>query len=433
LDFSDRLSQLFLGAMARHVRFLLVLFLLLGGPAFAAPSATSSPRIAVNAAPMVFYVVKGAAEACGRDCDSWIAAEGQIDAGAADRFRKFLRKLGDRRLPIYFYSPGGNLEQALAMGAMLRERSAVARVGRAVVTECGFEAQDSDVCLSLKQSGRELHGDLWTRGAMCNSACPYLILGAATREIAPDAALAVHSPRVVVRFRGGVPTQEMRATAVARGLERADRLILAYIKKMGADPTLLALARTIKFEDMHILTREEIARFGIDRRQLAETPWKFENGARSVVSKVALQIDEGETSYRPSQWRLFCFSAEQFELDFQRKAMDALLSAVATVSISDAGAKPQFFTVGRSKLAGYEIWGLRMSRGSIQSLASISRFEFTETSQTTDGHRLAHAMTFSNEGLAGALDSLIATCAPPPKSSPTSVVTPVAARDSATK
>jgi hypothetical protein len=42
-------------------------------------------------------------------------------------------------------------------------------------------------------------------------------------------------------------------------------------------------------------------------------------------------------------------------------------------------------------------------------------------------------MTFSNEGLAGALDSLIATCAPPPKSSPTSVVTPVAARDSATK
>ncbi len=32
---------------------------------------------------------------------------------------------------------------------------------------------------------------------MCNSACPYLILGAATREIAPDALLAVHSPKVV--------------------------------------------------------------------------------------------------------------------------------------------------------------------------------------------------------------------------------------------
>jgi hypothetical protein len=321
------------------------------------------------------------------------------------------------------------------MGALLRERSAIARVGRAVVTECGFEAQDSDVCLDLKRSGRELHGDLWTRGAMCNSACPYLVLGAATREIAPDAALAVHSPRVVVKFRGGVPTQEMRATAVARGLERADRLILAYIKKMGADPALLTLARTIRFEDMHVLTREEIARFGIDRRPLAETPWKFENGARGVVSKAALQIDDGETSYRPSHWRLFCFNAEQFELDFQRKATDEVSSTLAAVSMSGAGSKPQVFTVGRSKVAGYEIWGLRMNRGSVQSLAGVSQFEFTETSQTPDGHRLAHAASFSNEGFAGALDSLLATCPPPSKSSPApiSAVTPVAVRDSAAK
>src|SRR5262245_9221050 len=98
--------------MARHVRFVAVV-LLLCGSAFAAPAARSSPRIPVAAPPpMAFYLVKGAPEACGRDCDSWIAAEGQIDAGAAARFRKFLRQVGDRHLPIYFYSPGGNLEQA---------------------------------------------------------------------------------------------------------------------------------------------------------------------------------------------------------------------------------------------------------------------------------------------------------------------------------
>jgi hypothetical protein len=421
----------FLGAMARHVRFLAVIFLLFCGPAFAA--ATTSPRIPVTAAPMVFYVVKGTAEACGRGCDTWIAAEGQIDAGAAERFRKFQRRIGDRHLPIYFHSPGGNLEQALAMGAVLREKSAVARVGRSVVTECGFESQDSDVCIGLKQSGRELHGDLWTRGAMCNSACPYLIIGATNREIAPDAALAVHSPRVVVRFRGGVPTQEMRAAAVARGLERADRLISAYLKKMGADPGLLTLARTVKFEDMHILTREEIARFGIDRRELAETPWKFENGARGMASKVALQIDGGDTIYHASQWRLFCFNAEQFELDFQRKAMrDAI---AGTVSMSSEEAKPLFFTAGKSKLPGYDVWGLRMDRASVQSMAGVAQFEFTETSQAPDGRRVAHAAKFSNEGFSAALDSLLATCPPPPRSSPapTSAVTPVAARDSAAK
>src|SRR5258707_9457798 len=115
------------------------------------------------------------------------------------------------------------------MGAMLRERHAVARVARTVARECGFEAQGSDACLKLKQSGRELHGDLWTRGAMCNSACPYLILGATTREIAPDAVLAVHSPKVVLRFSGGTPTEQMRAAATARGLERADRMLSSYI------------------------------------------------------------------------------------------------------------------------------------------------------------------------------------------------------------
>jgi hypothetical protein len=381
--------------MARRVRILAVLFLLFCGPALAAPPATTSPRIAVTAAPMVFYVVKGTAEACGRDCDTWIAAEGQIDADAADRFRRFLRRIGDRHLPIYFYSPGGNLEQALAMGAMLREKSAVARVGRSVVTECGFESQDSEVCLSLKQSGRELHGDLWTRGAMCNSACPYLIIGATTREIAPDVALAVHSPRVVVRFRGGVPTQEMRAAAVARGLERADRLISAYLKKMGADPGLLTLARTVKFEDMHILTREEIARFGIDRRELTETPWKFENGARSIVGKVVL-IDGGDNIYRASQWRLFCFNAEQFELDFQRKATSDAI--VGTISMASGEAKPLFFTAGKSKLPGYDLWGLRLNRASVQSMAGVAQFEFTETSQAPDGRQLAHAAKFSNEG-----------------------------------
>jgi hypothetical protein len=411
---------------------LLAVLLLICNPAFAASTVRPSPRItATSAAPMAFYVVKGAADTCGRGCDSWIAAEGQIDAGAAPRFRKFLRQLGDRRLPIYFYSPGGNLEQALAMGAMLREKPVIARVGRTVVTECGFEAQDSEVCVRVKQSGRELHGEVWTRGAMCNSACPYLILGAATRDIAPDAVLAVHSPRVLVNFTGGPPTQEMRAKAVERGLERADRVISNYILKMGAEPGLLGLARTIRFEDMHILTREEIAHFGIDRRELAETPWKFENSARGVIGKVAVQIDAGDKSYRMSLWRLVCFNTDQFELDFQRKAV--VNARLATVSMSNGGPKPLFLSPARSKLPGSELWGLRMDRAALQSLAGLAQFEFSEIWQTPDGQRLPHVVKLSSEGLSGALDRLLATCPSAKSVAMPSVATPLALRDSAAK
>ncbi len=384
------------------------ILVLICGPALAAsPAIRPAPREAPTP-PMVFYVAKGAPDACGRGCDSWIAVEGEVDSGAAVRFQNFLRQTGNRHLPMYFSSPGGNLDQALAMGAMLRERPTVARVARTVVKECGFEAQDGEVCLRLKQSGRELHGDLWTHGAMCNSACPYLILGAATREIAPDAVLAVHSPKVVVHFSGGIPTQQMRAAATERGIERADLMLSRYFLKMGAEGALLDLAKTVKFESMHILTREEIVRFGIDRREFVETPWTFENSIRSMVRKSAIAKSDAGNAFRTLQWRLFCFTTGQFELDFQRQVPSA--PAFATVSISNGGAKPLYFTLPPVKPQGFEVWGLRMTRVSLQSLAGLPQFDFTETAQAPDGHRLAHPERFSTEGLAGALESLLATC-----------------------
>ncbi len=408
---------------------LLVIVALICGPASAAPGGVRAAPGQPPAPPMAFYVVKGAPDACGRGCDSWIAAEGQIDAAAAPRFRKFLARVRDRNLPIYFSSPGGNLDQALAMGAMLRERPVVARVARTVVRECGFEAQNGDACIKLKQSGRELHGDLWSRGAMCNSACPYLILGATSREIAPDAVLGVHSPKVVLRSTGGgVPTQQMRAAATARGLERADRMLTRYIVRMGAEPALLVIASTTRFEDMHVLTREEIVRFGIDRREFVETPWTFENNGRSMVRKTVVQKSDADKSFRLSQWRLFCFNTEQFELAYQRQAVAN--SFLPTVSISDGGSKPLYLSPASSKAPGFDLWGLRMTSASVQSLTALPQLDFTETSQATDGRRLAHSAKFSSEGLAGAMDSLRATCPPPKSMAPLQAI---GSRDSAAK
>jgi hypothetical protein len=402
-----------------------------------APTVRPAP-VAKPVAPMTFYVAKGAPEACGRGCDSWIAVEGQVDSGAAPRFRKFLQRIRGRNLPVYFSSPGGNLDQALAMGAMLREKPVTARVARTVVSECGFEAQDSDVCLKLKQSGRELHGELWTHGATCNSACPYLMLGATTREIAPDAALGVHSAKVVVHFSGlGTPSREMRAAATERGHEHADRMVSSYIVRMGVDIGLLGLASTVKFEDIHVLTRDEIVRFGIDRRERVETPWIFENIGRSTARKAATQKNDGDKSYRLSQWRLFCFNTDQFELDFQRPATTS--SVFPTVLISNGGSTSLYFKSSPVKAQGFEFWSLRMNRAQLQSLADVPQFDFTETSQAQDGRRLAHTATFSSEGLAGGLDSLLATCPPAKPTAPftaapfTAPVQTIGARDSAAK
>jgi hypothetical protein len=388
---------------------LVALFVVVSGSAMAQPELAPPGSRLFQTHPVVFYVAKGSPDACGPGCDTWIAIEGQIDSGAANRFRRFLQPLRHRDLPIYITSPGGNLEQALAMGTFLHEKPAVARVARTVVKECGFEAQDSDVCLKLKRSGRELTGDLWTRNAICNSACPYFLLGASTREIAPDTLIGVHSAKVITQFLGMmVPTAEQKAAAIQRGRVRSDGLLASYFARMGADTGLLKLVGTVKFEDVHVLTREEIIRFGLDRREQVETAWQFENGARSMAGKVAAGKVDGDGTYRLLQWRLICVNNEQFEIDVQRPAVK---TASATVAISHADAPPLYLRNIPSKTPGSEFWGARLPRAAVDSLAVQPQFEFIETSQTSGGRHAAHTV-LSTEGLSRAVDALLPNCPP---------------------
>jgi len=358
---------------------------------------------------MTFYVVKGAADACGRGCDSWIEVEGKVESDTATRFKAFLDRHRDRSLPIYFASPGGNLDQAIAMGTLLHGKPSIARVGRTMVQECGFEAQDSDVCVKLKQSGRELHGDLFTSGAICASACPYAFVGAAVHEIAPDAILAVHSPKVVLNFRGGQPDAVAIATANQRGRERADRVASAYLAKMGIDAGLLALTRTVKFEDIHVLTRDEIARFGIDRREAVETPWRFESSALNSVRKIAVVKAPGDMSFRLLQWRVTCFNSDNFSFDFQRPTR-----AGALVAVAHGGGSPVYFNGPLSAGSGssFEQWGMRLIHSRLESLVDQPQIEIIETSLASDGRSVPQTTKLSNDGWTHAMESLLASCPP---------------------
>ncbi|CCE04454.1 conserved exported hypothetical protein [Bradyrhizobium sp. STM 3843] len=396
-------------------------------PAGAAPA----QRFADHTPPIAFYVVKGPPGVCGEGCDSWIAAEGKIDSLAAARFRKFVKQVGDRGLPIYFNSPGGNLEQGLAIGNILRETKAIARVGRTVVRECGFEAQDGEACVKLKQSGRELTGELWTRGAMCNSACPYLILGAPTREIAPDTLLAVHSPRVILNFSSGAPPAEVRMQALQQANARADRLVLDYLKRMGVDPGLLSVSRSVRFEDLHVLSREEIAKFGVDRREQIETPWTFEYASRGFVYKTVMTRKPGETSFRTTRFQLVCFDADRFELDFQRPAPAA--SGSTSVAITNGTDRLNFLYPPRKghdakgrdakglgdKDPGEETWGMGVTGPRLRALASSTGPELNEGELRAGSWQFASSR-LSTEGLQAALQRLLSGCPQPKRTSVTS-------------
>jgi hypothetical protein len=102
----------------------------------------------------------------------------------------------------------------------------------------------------------------------------------------------------------------------------------------------------------------------------------------------------------------------------------------SSVAIAGDGGKPQYFSYPPAKASGFEVWGMRMAKASVQSLLELAQVEFMESSVAADGHRIPQSMKLSSEGLPGALDSLIATC--PPSKNPTPSQT-VVSRDRAEK
>ncbi|WP_204276951.1 hypothetical protein, partial [Escherichia coli] len=78
-----------------------------------------------------------------------------------------------------------------------------------------------------------------------------------------------------------------------------------FIKAMGISHELVDLIRTVAFESGHALTRQELYRFGIDKRKLVETGWALETKARPFVQKFAL-VKKGNDEFRTLEWRLYC-------------------------------------------------------------------------------------------------------------------------------
>src|ERR1043166_5490399 len=89
---------------------LLVLLALAAGSALAQaqPRQPSSVRPERASTAIVFYLAKGAPDACGPGCSEWIAAEGPVDGQAALRLRALLSRLPNTRLPGFFHLTGGS-------------------------------------------------------------------------------------------------------------------------------------------------------------------------------------------------------------------------------------------------------------------------------------------------------------------------------------
>lgn len=224
--------------------------------AFAAGSVAQSPEDK----PMQFVVVRSNAPGCEPTCPEWISAEGAIVAGTPAQFRKLLKQIGGRRLPVIVSSPGGDVDAALTLGRTIRKNKLDVLVGLTYIDRC---ASDRKNCKPETGKGADYFGLVAGYGAYCASACPLMLAGGIQRSAGQSTYLGVHQITTTY-FR----TQVLYRTKykVVKGKKRIiekkvvsrknagsyktyemnkplEKKLAAYLKEMGIGEALLATIR----------------------------------------------------------------------------------------------------------------------------------------------------------------------------------------------
>lgn len=279
-----------------------------GGPAVAkagllAPQEQHRLAAELERRPMIFFVARGPANSCGPGCSEWIAAIGRFDADTTQRFRDLLGKLNGRVLPVFFHSPGGMAKAGIQVGYLLRQHRMAAGVGRTQTAQCRvFDRKDTG-CQKRITAGESITARLITSDAQCHSACVMAFAGASSRRVASGAMLGVHSLSGVSQVAGVTKETKLKVTKDAQEASRR------YYLEVGIDPGLHDLATKTSARRIYLLSREEMARFGLETRDgIYETPWATTDlsGNFTLMKSVTRRTATEPAEYLTYRFLFFC-------------------------------------------------------------------------------------------------------------------------------
>jgi hypothetical protein len=158
-----------------------------------------------------------------------LKAEGSIDLGAADRFAEEIAARGEYVKSVSLNSPGGSVNDALAMSTLIREKSLNTRVATK---------------------------------ALCASSCPLVFAGGVAREAEEDAILGVHQV-----FNAG---QEQPSPEQAMsGAQSTTARIARHLDEMGIGSGLWINALETPPDRLYYLTPEEMVEFKLTTAPVA--------------------------------------------------------------------------------------------------------------------------------------------------------------------
>jgi hypothetical protein len=154
--------------------------------------------------------------------ESEVLLEGGISPGDSERIAKQMAELPKRPDRVVLNSPGGTVSEALTLGRYLRAE--------------GFTT-------ALRQSD------------ICYSACPYLLAGGVTRDIAPGGSVGVHQ-----HYFG--ENTLLPAFVAVEDIQRGQGMVMTYLDEMGIDPLMMQHALITPPDEIYVLLPEELERYG---------------------------------------------------------------------------------------------------------------------------------------------------------------------------
>lgn len=179
--------------------------------------------------PMNFILVSDGD--CSDSCVQWVSAEGAITYATPTRFAAFLSTLKNRKLPIVIQSVGGDVDAALAIGQMIRNRKLDTAIGRTQLNDCPML---DPRCNEKMVKGGWSSGTVRSGGAYCFSACPLVVAGGVNRAAAPNTSIGLHQITNGKKDRNYGPVNKRNLDAIStRKDDRIKEKLGTYLDAMG--------------------------------------------------------------------------------------------------------------------------------------------------------------------------------------------------------
>jgi hypothetical protein len=169
---------------------------------------------------MIFFVARGAPDACGPGCSAWIAAEGTVQWDTDKRLFNILERNPGRRLPVVIRVWGAS------------NLSVDTTVGTTEVEACKSKSEAE--CFALKRTGGSFEAKLKSPDAPCDLTCVLMLAGGVHCSL-PAGTRVVLSGMVLRNRMAPSVSQEARDTLPARYGEQFRK----YLRDMGVATELL--------------------------------------------------------------------------------------------------------------------------------------------------------------------------------------------------